>query len=160
MQILMLNHNVIWRSTFFRAFYFARELVRRGHRVAVVTISPDRLLRARAQQLEGVEVIETPDVGVSLARTGWDPWDALYRCMRLSRPDFDVVHGFDCRPVVLAPSLWLKPGGACPGSAIGPIGGGVVAPSPSARASSDVCSSRPSRRRSRSAFAASLPNSR
>ena len=108
MNILMLNHNVIWRSTFFRAFYFARELAARGHRVTVATISKDRLFTPRVSELERVTIVETPDIGVSLARTGWDPWDSVFRAAYFQRQDFDIVHGFDCRPVVLAPSLLLR----------------------------------------------------
>jgi glycosyltransferase involved in cell wall biosynthesis len=104
----MLNHNVIWRSTFYRAFYFGRELVDRGHHVTIATISADRALRPREHEIEGVRVVETPDWGVSLARTGWDPWDGAWRCLRFRRDRFDIVHGFDCRPVVLAPSLFLQ----------------------------------------------------
>lgn len=110
MNILMLNHNVIWRSTFFRAFYFARELAARGHRVTVATISRDRLFRPRVSELEGVTIVETPDLGVSLARTGWDLWDSAFRAAYFQRQHFDIVHGFDCRPVVLAPSLLLRLG--------------------------------------------------
>ena len=103
----MLNHNVVWRSTFFRAFYFARELADLGHDVTVATISARRRIRPEAYDLEGVHVVETPDWGVGLARTGWDPWDALWRCRRFRADAFDVVHGFDCRPAVLVPSLAL-----------------------------------------------------
>jgi glycosyltransferase involved in cell wall biosynthesis len=103
----MLNHNVVWRSTFFRAFGFARELADLGHDVTVATISEARALRAETYVLEGVRIVETPDWGVGLARTGWDPWDSLWRCLRFRADDFDVVHGFDCRPAVLAPSLAL-----------------------------------------------------
>ena len=107
MNVLMLNHNVAWRSTFFRAFYFARELVARGHRVTLATISETRLLRPEELVIESVRVVKTPDLGVGLARTGWDPWDSLYRTVRFAAERFDVVHGFDCRPVVLGPSLGL-----------------------------------------------------
>jgi glycosyltransferase involved in cell wall biosynthesis len=107
MNVLMLNHNVAWRSTFFRAFYFARELVARGHRVTLATISETRLLRPEVLEIESVHVVKTPDLGVGRARTGWDPWDALFRTLRFARERFDVVHGFDCRPVVLGPSLGL-----------------------------------------------------
>lgn len=110
----MLNHNVIWRSTFFRAFYFARELVVRGHRVTIATISKDRIAKPRSSEIEGVTVVETPDLGVSLARTGWDPWDTIFRAAYFQRGDFDVVHGFDCRPVVLAPSLVMRFGRGIP----------------------------------------------
>jgi len=108
LRVLMLNHNVAWRSTFFRAFYLGRELVDLGHSVTLVTISPRRLLRPHEHELEGVRIVESPDLGVSLARTGWDPWDALWRSLRFQREQFDLVHGFDCRPVVLAPSLLLS----------------------------------------------------
>jgi glycosyltransferase involved in cell wall biosynthesis len=108
LRVLMLNHNVAWRSTFYRAFYLARELADRGHAVTIATISRDRLVRARETQIEGVRVVETPDLGFGLARTGWDPWDAAWRCLRFAREGFDVVHGFDCRPVVLGASLWLQ----------------------------------------------------
>jgi len=104
----MLNHNVAWRSTFYRAFYFGRELADRGHAVTIATISSDRRLRAFEHVIENVRVVETPDLGIGLARTGWDPWDALWRCRRFAREGFDVVHGFDCRPVVLGASLWLQ----------------------------------------------------
>jgi glycosyltransferase involved in cell wall biosynthesis len=104
----MLNHNVAWRSTFYRAFYFARELALRGHQVTLATISPDRVFRPREHVLEDVRIVETPDWGVSLARTGWDVWDTAWRCRRFAREEFDLVHGFDCRPVVLGPSLWLQ----------------------------------------------------
>ena len=58
MNILMLNHNVIWRSTFFRAFYFARELASRGHRVTVATISRDRLFTPRVSEIVDVKIVD------------------------------------------------------------------------------------------------------
>jgi len=103
----MLNHNVVWRSTFFRAFYLARELADLGHDVTVATISPRRVFRPETYDLEGVHIVETPDWGISLARTGWDPWDAAWRRRRFLAEPWDVVHGFDCRPVVLGTSLAL-----------------------------------------------------
>jgi glycosyltransferase involved in cell wall biosynthesis len=107
-RVLMLNHNVVWRSTFFRAFYFARELAALGHDVTIATISARNRIRPLAYDLEGVHVVETPDWGFGLARTGWDPWDTAWRSLRFLGRDVDVVHGFDCRPVVLGPSLALK----------------------------------------------------
>ena len=111
MRVLMLNHNVVWRSTFFRAFGFARELADLGHEVTVATISARRRMRADTYELERVRIVETPDWGAGPARTGWDPFDALWRTRRFRPEAFDVVHGFDCRPVVLAPSLALARGG-------------------------------------------------
>jgi glycosyltransferase involved in cell wall biosynthesis len=114
MNVLMLNHNVAWRSTFFRALYFARELVLRGHEVTLATISETGLFREEESSVEGVRVVKTPDLGVGIARTGWDPWDCVYRTLRFAREPFDVVHGFDCRPVVLGPCLALRGLGRVP----------------------------------------------
>jgi glycosyltransferase involved in cell wall biosynthesis len=108
MKILLLNHNVVERSTFYRAFYFGRELADWGHEVTLATISRRNVLRPVVGLREGVRVIETPDLGVSLARTGWDPWDTAWRVARFFGERPDLVHGFDCRPVVLGPSLALK----------------------------------------------------
>ncbi len=109
MRILMLNHNVRDRSTYFRALGFARVLSERGHEPTIMTISRRRLLRARHDEVAGVRVVETPDIAPGRARSGWDPWDTTYRSLLLlSRPRYDVVHGFDCRPAVLAPSLLLR----------------------------------------------------
>jgi len=108
MKILLLNHNVVERSTFYRAFYFCRELADWGHEVTLATVSRQNVLRPVVALREGVRVIETPDWGVSLARTGWDPWDTAWRVARFLGERPDLVHGFDCRPVVLGPSLALK----------------------------------------------------
>ena len=108
LRVLMLNHNVVWRSTFFRAFYLARELADLGHEATIATISASRRLRPQTYELENVRIVETPDLGIGLARTGWDPWDTFWRCRRFLGEGFDIVHGFDCRPVVLAPSLLLS----------------------------------------------------
>ena len=108
MKILLLNHNVVERSTFYRAFYFGRELADCGHEVTLATVSRQNVLRPVVALREGVRVIETPDWGVSLARTGWDPWDTAWRVARFLGERPDLVHGFDCRPVVLGPSLALK----------------------------------------------------
>ncbi len=109
MKILMLNHNVKWRGTFFRAFHFARHLVRRGHHVTLVTISPDRRLRFERETLQGVEVWESPDLLAGPGRSGWDPYDTARRLFRLARADgFDLIHAFDCRPAVIFPALGLR----------------------------------------------------
>jgi glycosyltransferase involved in cell wall biosynthesis len=105
----MLNHNVRDRSTYFRALGFARVLSRWGHDTTIVTISKRRLLTARHELVSGVRVVETPDIAPGRARSGWDPWDTVYRSvMLLAGGPYDLVHGFDCRPVVLVPSLLLR----------------------------------------------------
>lgn len=109
MKILMLNHNVKWRGTFFRAFHFAKCLVRRGHEVTLVTISSGNRFRFQKETLQGVDVLESPDLLSGIGRSGWDPYDTLRRLPVATRKNgFDLVHGFDCRPAVIFPALAMK----------------------------------------------------
>lgn len=108
MRILMLNHNVIWRSTFHRCFQFARPLVKMGHEVTLVTNSPSERVRFRESVLDGVRVVESPDLFWGRLRTGWDPVNAFRRAVRLFHESYHVIHEFDSRPTVLLPSLWKR----------------------------------------------------
>jgi len=108
MRVLMLNHNVRGRSTYFRALGIARQLVRRGHEVDLMTISPTARWGFIDCSVDGVHLIETPDLLVGSLRTGWDPWDCLRRYLHGRRlGHFDVIHAFDNRPAVILPALAL-----------------------------------------------------
>lgn len=107
MNILFLNHNVAYSGgTFFRAFHCARGLARRGHRVCLLTISPWRRTGFDRRFVDGIDVVETPDLFWGRGRTGWDPWDTLCRISFLKNREWDVVHGWDCRPVVIGPAMF------------------------------------------------------
>jgi glycosyltransferase involved in cell wall biosynthesis len=104
-DILFLNHNVKWRSTFHRCLQFGKHLVARGHHVDLLTISPRARARFAESYIEGVRVVETPDLLFGMMRTGWDPYDTLGRKRYLRRRRYDLIHAFDCRPVVILPAL-------------------------------------------------------
>jgi len=105
----MLNHNVRGRSTFFRCFHFGRCLRKRGHEVTLLTISPRARWNFREELVAGVRIVETPDLTFGIARSGWCPWDTWQRLCWLRQDNgYDVVHGFDCRPVVVYPALKLQ----------------------------------------------------
>jgi glycosyltransferase involved in cell wall biosynthesis len=108
MRLLFLNHNPAFRGTFFRAHQLARELTGRGHEVTLVTTSPRARVRARWREIDEVRVLEAPDLLFGPGRTGWDPWNVLRRVAALRADDYDVIHGFDCRPVVIGPALALR----------------------------------------------------
>ena len=109
MRILMLNHNMKWRGTFFRAFHFARCLARRGHAVTLLTISPTNRVRFGRETLQGVEILESPDLLTGMGRSGWDPYDTIRRVRHLlGGRSVDLVHAFDCRPAVILPALALQ----------------------------------------------------
>lgn len=104
MKVLYLNHNVVPAGTFVRAAQLGRELVAAGHDVTVVTTSRARRVRGRERDWGGVRIIESPDLLPGSARTGWDAWNTWWRVHRLSRERFDLIHAFDCRPVVILPA--------------------------------------------------------
>lgn len=108
MRILMLNHNVVGNGTFFRAYHFGREMVRRGHEVTLLTISPRRRFRFHEEVDSGVQIVETPDWLWGRGRTGWDLWDTLLRTFYVRGRGWDLVHAFDSRPVVIFPALALR----------------------------------------------------
>ena len=108
MRLLFLNHNVAFRGTFFRAQQLGREMVRRGHQVTLVTTSRRARWRGEWREIDGVRVFEAPDVLVGPGRSGWDPRNALTRIRALRERSFDLVHGFDSRPVVIGPALTIR----------------------------------------------------
>ena len=114
MKLLFLNHNVAWSGTFFRTFQLGQALVRRGHRVTLVTTSRDLRWAPRSRMREGVELIEMPDLLWGRARTGWDLWNTMHRAVGLRPSDYDAIHAFDCRPAVILPALALARRGGLP----------------------------------------------
>ncbi|HEX6308933.1 MAG TPA: glycosyltransferase [Longimicrobiales bacterium] len=105
MRILYLNHNVAGSGTYQRALHIAREAVRRGHDAVLVATSRTRMVRGERRTIDGVRVVEAPDLLRGPARNGWDAWNTAWRSSRIVRERFDLVHAFDARPVVIVPAL-------------------------------------------------------
>jgi len=109
MKILFLNHNVAFKGgTFFRAYHFARHLVKFGHEVTLYTISPDARLKTMTREVEGIRLVETPDWLWGIGRTGWDLWDTAARITSVAGEKWDLVHAFDSRPAVIFPALFVQ----------------------------------------------------
>lgn len=108
LRVLMLNANPVWRGTFFRALHFGCELVARGHQVTLLTVSRRGRWGFHSFIHDGVVVVETPDLLWGKLRSGWDIWNMLRRIQWLRPKEFDLVHAFDCRPVVIFPALYMK----------------------------------------------------
>lgn len=106
MKILLLNHNVAFSGgTFFRAFHFGRELVRRGHDVTLISISKSNRMTFTTSDSDGLKIVGSPDLFWRRGRTGWDPWDCLRRIGYVRSTQWDLVHAFDSRPAVILPAL-------------------------------------------------------
>jgi glycosyltransferase involved in cell wall biosynthesis len=107
-RILFLNHNVIWRSTFFRCYHLGRYLVRLGHSVTIYTIHPTNRSGIEEIELDGVRVIQFPDLFWGMGRSGWDLWNVWQRLRFVRKETYDLVHAFDSRPAVIHPAEVLR----------------------------------------------------
>jgi len=104
----MLTFNPVWRGTFYRALNFARHLVQQGHTVTLMGMSPQERWRFHSRDVNGVTLVQTPDLLWGALRSGWDPYDALARIGWLKGHEFDLVHAFESRPIVIIPALYMQ----------------------------------------------------
>ena len=110
MKILYITHNVSWKGggIFYTAYHQGRHLAERGHEVTLLSISDSGRLRFSERVVSGVRIVESPDLLWGRGRTGWDPWNILRRILYLRNANFDLVHGYESRPAVSLPALYLK----------------------------------------------------
>ncbi|HPB29908.1 MAG TPA: glycosyltransferase family 4 protein [Candidatus Sumerlaeota bacterium] len=108
MRILILNHNLIERGTYFRALKFARFLAGKGHDVTFMP-SSHRWYRTNRYKAGGVRVIETPSWSFLTGNDeGWSPLGLLYRLMTVLLKRYDVIWAFSHKPVDVLPALTAR----------------------------------------------------
>lgn len=107
MRVAMLVFNMTGRGTYWRAYYVARELCRRGHQVTILATSPRERRRFRVTyEVAGrLALVEVPDLLHGSLRSGWDIWASLLRTCWLGSMHIDLLHAFECRPSVIVPAL-------------------------------------------------------
>jgi glycosyltransferase involved in cell wall biosynthesis len=104
--------NQVGRGTYWRALHLSRHLVRRGHQVTLMATAQTARLHLSEREVDGVRLVETPDLLPGALRSGWDPWNTARRIGWLRSRTFDLVHAFEMRPVVLLPALAAQRRGA------------------------------------------------
>jgi len=112
MRVLMLAFNQVGRGSYWRALHLGRHLVRRGHEVTLMATAQAARFRLCEREVDGVRLVETPDLLPGALRSGWDLWNAARRIGWLRGRTFDLVHAFEMRPVVLLPALVAQRRGA------------------------------------------------
>jgi glycosyltransferase involved in cell wall biosynthesis len=106
LQILFIVHNATRKGgAYYRGLNLGVPLARRGHNVTLMTIHPSERLHMVERELDGVKLVESPDLLWGVGRTGWDPWNALQRTRWIRRRRFDIIHTVDTRPAVSLPAL-------------------------------------------------------
>lgn len=103
--LLVSNHRRF--KIHFRAFPWARELTKRGHRVDILCHADTERWRTRIDSSHGFRIIENPDMLVGALRQGWDPYCAWRRKRFLfaENKPYDLIHCLDTRLAVIWPAL-------------------------------------------------------
>jgi len=107
-NILFIDFNRVGKGSYWRARQFGQNLAARGHAVTLIVTSRDRRFGIRTSDLEGLRLVEMPDLFTGSLRSGWDLWNILNRIARVRKMQFDIVHAIQARPTVLVPALYLK----------------------------------------------------
>lgn len=100
------------RGTYWRAYHFAYNLNKRGHNVTVLITSANQRIKHHSYNINGIEFIESPDLLPGMLRSGWDPYNLLFRMKWIRDRKFDIIHSFESRPVVIYPALLGKSNGS------------------------------------------------
>ena len=107
LRILYVVHNQTRKGgAYYRGLNLGVPMARRGHDVSLMAIHPSARLRVTERKLDGVNLVETPDLLWGVGRTGWDPWNTSRRTAWVRKHRFDVIHTVDTRPAVSIPA-WL-----------------------------------------------------
>lgn len=106
----MILFNPVGKGTYWRALYLARGLAQRGNTVTVLATSPNRRFRFEIQPdaQPGVTLVASPDLLWGSLRFGWDLWNIVARVIWSSKQQFDLVHAFESRPVVIFPAIYWQ----------------------------------------------------
>lgn len=107
LRVLFVVHNATRKGgAYYRGLNLGAPLARRGHDVTLMSIHAVNRFRIVERELDGVKLVETPDLLWSVGRTGWDPWNTLRRTSWIRGRRFDVIHTVDTRPAVSLPAWW------------------------------------------------------
>jgi glycosyltransferase involved in cell wall biosynthesis len=113
-KILMMVFNQANQGTYWRAYHLGRHLARKGHNVTLMATARRGHSGVLVSRQQGMTQVESPDLFSGALRSGWDPWNTLYRINWLRGQSFDLIHAFESRPTVIYPALYLKKQGKIP----------------------------------------------
>lgn len=106
----MILYNQVGRGTYWRALNLGRGLAAKHHQVTLMAISKKNRFgfSVKANEHQGLTIVESPDLLWGALRSGWDLWDVIARIGWIRGNQFDLVHAFESRPVAIIPALYAK----------------------------------------------------
>lgn len=81
---------------------------KKGNEVTLLCTSKNARFLFKRYVYKNIQIWEAPDLLWEKLRQGIDVWNILNRLFFVARNNYDIVHGIDCRPVVILPALFLK----------------------------------------------------
>ncbi|MBN1234185.1 MAG: glycosyltransferase [Candidatus Coatesbacteria bacterium] len=81
-----------------------------GHEMTAIVTHPSRMFGVTQREEKGYTIIEVPSFYPGRLRNGWCLYDTLLRINELRQMgcSFDIAHGFDHRPNVVFPLIYLQ----------------------------------------------------
>ncbi len=108
MNILICIHNQFGTGPYFKVLEMSKAISGLGHRVTLFCTHQHNRFSFESFHLNGLQVVESPDLLWGPMRQGIDPWNTIRRTAYLLDKQYDIIHAIDCRPVVILPVLFYK----------------------------------------------------
>ena len=106
MNLLYPNHNFRNWGTRYRALPMAEEMVKRGHRVTLICVSPEHRWQPLWTNVHGIRIGEMPNL---IRRyEGYDIIDIMMRCVLTISNRYDLIHIFDHKPNATFHHPWSR----------------------------------------------------
>ena len=111
LKIAFLTFNQEGKGTYLRAYYLAKELVKSGHEVSLLTADVEGK-GVHEREEDGLTIVTFPRLFKGSFLHGWGLDEMISRRFWLRNKEFDLVHAFECRPTNLVPARYLQNKGA------------------------------------------------
>jgi glycosyltransferase involved in cell wall biosynthesis len=108
MNVIVIIHNQVGSGPYKKILEMCEALSLNDTHVTLLCTSKTNKLLLKKKKINNLLVVESPDLFTGKLRQGLDIWNIINRLLFVSKNNYDIVHGIDCRPVVILPALLLK----------------------------------------------------
>lgn len=105
MNILIISHSQYKKNAYVKHLERATSLASRGHNVTFIATSDRNRFRSEKIIFKNVNIVLVPDLLWGILRQGIGAINIIRRIYYVLIIKYDIIHGIDCRPVTIIPSL-------------------------------------------------------